>query len=243
MRVLDLLVDREVELTAAFGLDLGLVMGSSEVRATPSAAPPQPRRANHPAGRDPMGRLGRTPAGTATLRSRTKASHFCANSRWRGQNPALYRRFESHSLRHIRLNSNYVSDFEPTPKSGHFLLSSRHEIQRADQLIQVDPMRVVQRISGRAKRTSLRSGNVQELKSSFGRGALKQPAAVYWRRSRGVLCVSSLQSQRISGRGFEPLLRYQERNRRKTTAFTWITQAVLSTRQACGPSTQVPRRR
>ena len=84
MRVLDLLVDREVERTAAFGLDLGLVMGSSEVRATPSAAPPQPRRANHPAGRDPMGRLGRTPAGTATLRSRTKASHFCANSRWRG---------------------------------------------------------------------------------------------------------------------------------------------------------------
>jgi hypothetical protein len=56
MRVLDLLVDREVERTAAFGLDLGLVMGSSEVRATPSAAPPQPRRANHPAGRDPMGR-------------------------------------------------------------------------------------------------------------------------------------------------------------------------------------------
>src|SRR5467141_5084137 len=62
MRVLDLLVDREVERTAAFGLDLGLVMGSSEVRATPSAAPPQPRRANHPAGRDPMGRLGRTPS-------------------------------------------------------------------------------------------------------------------------------------------------------------------------------------
>ena len=89
MRVLDLLVDREVERAAAFGLDLGLVMGSSEVRATPSAAPPQPRRANHPAGRDPMGRLGRTPAGTATLRSRTKASHFCANSRWRGQNPAF----------------------------------------------------------------------------------------------------------------------------------------------------------
>lgn len=58
-RVLDLLVDREVERTAAFCLDLGLVMGSSEVRATPSAAPPQPRRANHPAGRDPR-RLGRT---------------------------------------------------------------------------------------------------------------------------------------------------------------------------------------
>lgn len=88
MRVLDLLVDREVERTAAFCLDLGLVMGSSEVRATPSAAPPQPRRANHPAGRDPR-RLGRTPAGTATLQSRTKASHFCANSRWSGQKLAF----------------------------------------------------------------------------------------------------------------------------------------------------------
>jgi len=46
-----------VERAAALGFDLGLVMESSEVRATPSAAPPQPRRANHPAGRDPLGRL------------------------------------------------------------------------------------------------------------------------------------------------------------------------------------------
>ena len=50
VRDLDLLLDREVERAAAFGFDLGLVMGSSKVRATPSAAPPQPRRANHPAG-------------------------------------------------------------------------------------------------------------------------------------------------------------------------------------------------
>ena len=50
MRVPDLLVDREVERTAAFGLDLGLVMGSSEVRATPSAAPPQPRPGKSPGG-------------------------------------------------------------------------------------------------------------------------------------------------------------------------------------------------
>jgi hypothetical protein len=53
VRDLDLLVDREVERAAALGFDLGLVMGSSEIRATPSAAPPQPRRENHPAGRDP----------------------------------------------------------------------------------------------------------------------------------------------------------------------------------------------
>jgi hypothetical protein len=57
MRVLDLLVDREVERTAAFGLDLGLVMGSSEVRATPSAAPPQPRPGKTPAGQDPEARI------------------------------------------------------------------------------------------------------------------------------------------------------------------------------------------
>src|SRR5260370_42136020 len=61
VRDLDLLLDREVERAAALGFDLALVMESSEVRATPSAAPPQPRRAKHPAGRDPWGRLGRTP--------------------------------------------------------------------------------------------------------------------------------------------------------------------------------------
>ena len=42
VRDLDLPVDREVERAAALGFDLGLVMGSSKVRATPSAAPPQP---------------------------------------------------------------------------------------------------------------------------------------------------------------------------------------------------------
>jgi hypothetical protein len=55
VRDLDLLVDREMGRAATLGFDLGLVMESSEVRATPSAAPPQPRRANHPAGRDPRG--------------------------------------------------------------------------------------------------------------------------------------------------------------------------------------------
>ena len=55
VRVLDLLVDREVGRAAAFGFDLGLVMESSKVRATASAAPPQPRQANYPAGRDPKG--------------------------------------------------------------------------------------------------------------------------------------------------------------------------------------------
>jgi len=60
VRDLDILVDREVERAAAFSFDLGLVMGSSEVRATPSAAPPQPRRANHPAGQNPEARLSRS---------------------------------------------------------------------------------------------------------------------------------------------------------------------------------------
>jgi hypothetical protein len=40
---LDLLDFDEAERVAALAVDLGLVMGSSEVHATPSAAPPQPR--------------------------------------------------------------------------------------------------------------------------------------------------------------------------------------------------------
>jgi hypothetical protein len=45
---------RPVERVAALGFDLGFVMGSSEVCATPSAAPPQPRPAkSQPAGQDP----------------------------------------------------------------------------------------------------------------------------------------------------------------------------------------------
>jgi hypothetical protein len=45
---------RTFERVAAFGFDLGLVMRSSEVCATPSAAPPQPRPAkSKPAGQDP----------------------------------------------------------------------------------------------------------------------------------------------------------------------------------------------
>src|SRR6266436_5095371 len=44
----DLPVFRAIERVAAFGLDLGLVMGSSEVHAAPSAAPPQPRPGKSP---------------------------------------------------------------------------------------------------------------------------------------------------------------------------------------------------
>jgi len=43
LRTPDLAVFRAVERVAAFGLDLGLVMGSSEICATPSVALPQPR--------------------------------------------------------------------------------------------------------------------------------------------------------------------------------------------------------
>src|SRR5882757_10885396 len=39
---------RAVERVAAFGLDLGLVTGFSEVSAAPSAAPPQPRPGKNP---------------------------------------------------------------------------------------------------------------------------------------------------------------------------------------------------
>jgi hypothetical protein len=53
-RDLDFPTFRPVERVAAFGLDLGLAMESSEVCAAPSAAPPQPRQAKpQPAGQDP----------------------------------------------------------------------------------------------------------------------------------------------------------------------------------------------
>src|SRR5712672_3126157 len=77
VRVLDLLADREVERAAALGFDFGLVMWDP-LRFVRRQPPHHlsPAQANYPAGRDPKGRLDRTPAGTATLRSRTKASHF-----------------------------------------------------------------------------------------------------------------------------------------------------------------------
>jgi hypothetical protein len=53
LRDLDLLDFGEAERLAALAIDLGLVMGSSEVHATPSAAPPQPRPGKTPAGQDP----------------------------------------------------------------------------------------------------------------------------------------------------------------------------------------------
>ena len=48
LREAGLAVFRAVERVAAFGLDLGLVMGSSEICATPSVAPPQPRPGRSP---------------------------------------------------------------------------------------------------------------------------------------------------------------------------------------------------
>src|SRR6202042_1836385 len=52
LRGAGLTVLRAIERVAAFGLGLDF-MGSSEVCATPSAAPPQPHLANRRAGRDP----------------------------------------------------------------------------------------------------------------------------------------------------------------------------------------------
>src|SRR5258708_24556174 len=56
MRDLGLPVFRVVERAAA----LALVMGSSEVHATPSVAPLQPRPGKRPAGQDPEARLSRS---------------------------------------------------------------------------------------------------------------------------------------------------------------------------------------
>src|SRR5712664_717828 len=60
LRDAGLAVFRAVERVAAFGLVLGLVMGSSEVCATPSAAPPQPRPSKSPGRARPRSRLSRS---------------------------------------------------------------------------------------------------------------------------------------------------------------------------------------
>src|SRR5258705_12680542 len=69
-------VFRAVERVAAFGLDLDLVMGSSEVCATPSVAPPQPRPGKHPGRARPRSPPPPLQVTTATLRSSANASQF-----------------------------------------------------------------------------------------------------------------------------------------------------------------------
>jgi len=76
LRDTDVAVFRAVERGAAFGLDLGLVMGSSEVDATTSAAPPQPRLGKAPGRARPRSRPRPLQVTTATLRSSRKASQF-----------------------------------------------------------------------------------------------------------------------------------------------------------------------
>ena len=66
-RDLGLPVFRVFERAAALVLDFALVMGSSEVHATPSVALPQPRPGKRPAGQDPE-------AG----RSRSKSPQQCS---------------------------------------------------------------------------------------------------------------------------------------------------------------------
>src|SRR5712672_3255453 len=60
LRDAGLAVLRTVERVAAFGLDLGLVTGFSEVHAAPSAAPPQPRPGKSPGGAGPRSSLSRS---------------------------------------------------------------------------------------------------------------------------------------------------------------------------------------
>src|SRR5467141_3508490 len=67
---------RTIGRVAAFGLDLGLVMGSSEVHAAPSAAPPQPRLGKTPGRARSRGEPQSPQVTTATLRSDKKASQF-----------------------------------------------------------------------------------------------------------------------------------------------------------------------
>src|SRR5258708_3634164 len=76
LRDLTLLDFREAERVAALVVDLALAMGSSEVHATPSAAPPQPRLGRSPGRARPRSAPQPPQVTTATLRSSPKASHF-----------------------------------------------------------------------------------------------------------------------------------------------------------------------
>jgi len=58
LRVAGLAIFRAIERVAAFGLELRLLMGSSEVGATLSVAPPQPYPGKYPAGQDPKAPVG-----------------------------------------------------------------------------------------------------------------------------------------------------------------------------------------
>jgi hypothetical protein len=94
VRDLDLLVFPEAERAAALGFDLSLVMESSEVRAALSAAPPQPRRVNHPAGRDPMGAFRARPSRHSNAPIKDKSQSFLSNIitgrvKIMGSNPSL----------------------------------------------------------------------------------------------------------------------------------------------------------
>jgi hypothetical protein len=96
-RDLRLLVFRAVERVAAFGLDLGLVMGSSGVHATPSAAPPQPRPGKSPGRARPRSRLSRSKSPQQrSNRTRKPVISEQDNCSSRGQS---HRRFESPLLR------------------------------------------------------------------------------------------------------------------------------------------------
>jgi hypothetical protein len=76
LRDAGLVAFRAVERVAIFGLDLGFVMGSSEVHAAPSAAPPQPRPSRTPGRARPRSSPQQLQVTTATLRSDMKASQF-----------------------------------------------------------------------------------------------------------------------------------------------------------------------
>jgi len=75
-RDLPLLIFRAAERVATLVFDLDLVMGSPEVGATPSAAPPQPRSGKIPSRAEPEARHPPPEVATATLRSNMEASQF-----------------------------------------------------------------------------------------------------------------------------------------------------------------------
>src|SRR6202790_2421683 len=99
LREAGLAVFRAVERVAAFDLDLGLVMGSSEVDATPSAAPPQPRP-------------GKTP-GRARPRSRPQPPRHHSNAPFKPESQSFLSKIVAHNGRY----EAHICEMAKAPRS------------------------------------------------------------------------------------------------------------------------------
>jgi hypothetical protein len=96
----DLAALRTIERVAAFGLDLGLVMGSSEVARRHPPHHPSPAQAKHPAGQDPEASLWRLYVTHSNALFLHESQSFLGKKSLEGpKSRSSYGGFESQSLR------------------------------------------------------------------------------------------------------------------------------------------------